>query len=65
MNGILTTAITFLFLLPGFQDLRAQEHPPFYNDIQQFRKEDSAGFPPRNAILFVGSSSFGIIQGKL
>jgi len=32
--------------------------PAFWNDIQQFRKQDSVQPPPSNAILFVGSSSF-------
>lgn len=31
---------------------------PFYKDIQALKKKDSAAFPPRNAILFIGSSSF-------
>ena len=31
---------------------------PFYNDIQSFKKQDSAHFPAKHAILFVGSSSF-------
>lgn len=32
--------------------------PAFYNDIQAFKKQDSSSFPAKNAILFVGSSSF-------
>ena len=32
--------------------------PPFWNDIQNFKKQDSIHFPPKNAILFIGSSSF-------
>ncbi len=31
---------------------------PFYEDIQAFKKQDSISFPQKNAILFVGSSSF-------
>jgi lysophospholipase L1-like esterase len=31
---------------------------PFIEDIQNFKKQDSISFPPKNAILFVGSSSF-------
>lgn len=31
---------------------------PFYQDIQAFKKADKKSFPPKNAILFVGSSSF-------
>lgn len=39
--------------------LFAQEtKPAFYDDILAFKKQDSINFPPKNAILFVGSSSF-------
>lgn len=31
---------------------------PFQNEINEFKKKDSAHFPPKSAILFVGSSSF-------
>ena len=31
---------------------------PFYDDIQNFKKQDSVDPPPADAILFVGSSSF-------
>ena len=31
---------------------------PFYEDIQAFKKQDSLNFPPKQAILLVGSSSF-------
>jgi Lysophospholipase L1 and related esterases len=34
------------------------QQPPFYNEIQAYKKQDSLQFPPKNAILFVGSSSF-------
>jgi lysophospholipase L1-like esterase len=36
----------------------AQQQVPFYNDIQNFKKQDSINPPPQHAILFVGSSSF-------
>lgn len=36
----------------------AQQAPPFFNEIEAFKKEDSVSPPPKNAILFVGSSSF-------
>jgi lysophospholipase L1-like esterase len=39
------------------QEVKA-ELPPFWNDIQNFKKQDSISFPPKNAILFIGSSSF-------
>ena len=32
--------------------------PPFYADIQHFKKQDSSHFPPQDALLFIGSSSF-------
>ncbi len=31
---------------------------PFADEIASFKKKDAASFPPANAILFVGSSSF-------
>src|SRR5512138_3881964 len=34
------------------------ELPPFWNDIQNFKKQDSTNPPPEHAILFIGSSSF-------
>src|SRR5688572_16665569 len=37
--------------------LQAQQ-PPFYEEIQAFKKQDSTRFPPKSAILFTGSSSF-------
>lgn len=40
------------------QNKPAAEHPPFWNDIQDFKKQDSVSYPPKNAILFIGSSSF-------
>jgi lysophospholipase L1-like esterase len=34
------------------------QQPPFYNEIKAFKTQDSAHFPPKHAILFIGSSSF-------
>lgn len=48
----------FLFLFLTYTHVHAQQKPPFYDEIQQFKKIDSAQFPSKNAILFVGSSSF-------
>lgn len=31
---------------------------PFANEIAAFKKQDSVSFPPKHAILFIGSSSF-------
>ncbi len=36
----------------------AQQVPPFFNEIEAFKKQDAINPPPKNAILFVGSSSF-------
>ena len=38
--------------------LHAQENPPFWEDIQAFKHQDSVQAPLQHAILFVGSSSF-------
>ncbi len=45
----------FLFFI--FLQTQAQ-NKPFYNEIQYFKKQDSSSFPPKNTILFIGSSSF-------
>src|SRR6202012_1719283 len=36
----------------------ASVQPPFWNEIAEFKKQDSLQHPPSGAILFVGSSSF-------
>lgn len=46
-----------LFLCFSAFLLRAQE-VPFFKDIQAFKKKDSLQFPPKKAVLFVGSSTF-------
>ena len=40
---------------PGGQT--SQNEAPFWNEIQAFKQQDKAQKPPKNAILFVGSSS--------
>ncbi|RZL37818.1 MAG: G-D-S-L family lipolytic protein [Pedobacter sp.] len=45
-------------LLFLFSAAQGQTQPAFYNDIQQFKKQDSIKFPPKNAVLFIGSSTF-------
>src|SRR4029079_19167114 len=49
--------IALLFLV-FVKVLIAQENPPFWDDIQAFKKQDSIKPPQKHAILFVGSSSF-------
>jgi lysophospholipase L1-like esterase len=48
---------SFFILLFICGNLEAQQ-PRYYNDIQKFKKQDSAKMPPKNTILFIGSSSF-------
>lgn len=49
--------LLFVVCLSGFSYSCAQK-PPFADDIQAFKVADSASMPPKNAIVFVGSSSF-------
>ena len=49
-------ALIVLFLT-AFVTVNAQE-APFYKEIQNFKKQDSLKFPPKNAVLFIGSSTF-------
>lgn len=34
------------------------QQAPFFKEIQNFKKKDSVQFPPKKAVLFVGSSTF-------
>lgn len=45
----------FLFV---FGVAKAQKKDVFYNEIQNFKKQDSIKFPPKKAVLFIGSSTF-------
>jgi lysophospholipase L1-like esterase len=40
------------------QESKPVADQPFWNDIQNFKKQDSVSFPPKNVILLIGSSSF-------
>ncbi|MES1250358.1 MAG: GDSL-type esterase/lipase family protein [Chitinophaga rupis] len=51
--------LLFLFAFAFFSASLAQ---PFADDIRAFKKQDSIRFPPANAILFTGSSSFRFWQ---
>jgi lysophospholipase L1-like esterase len=51
---VLLSFLSFLFYVAAAQN----GCPPFWSDIQKFKQKDSAQQPPKNAILFVGSSSF-------
>lgn len=54
--------LLFAFLLLSVAFAIAQSQPPFWNEIAAFKKADSVAFPEKNAILFVGSSSFRMWQ---
>lgn len=41
-----------------FNNVFAQNNPPFYKDIQTFKQQDQLSTPQKGAILFIGSSSF-------
>src|SRR5688572_2744258 len=66
MKNLLSLMFIALFACNAGSDKQenklATEHPPFWNDIQSFKKQDSTAFPPQNAILFIGSSSFTMWQ---
>lgn len=50
-----------IYSLPLFlswHELSAQQGLPYWEEIQEFRKQDSIQFPGKGKILFVGSSSF-------
>ena len=49
--------LIILFIISSFF-VKAQGNRPFYNEISYFKKQDSIQFPPKNAVLFVGSSTF-------
>jgi len=50
--------ILFPVCLFLFSIVLVKAQAPFYSDIQHFKRLDSAHFPAKHAILFVGSSSF-------
>ena len=47
-----------VLLFLTFPVLAQKQHPPFWKDIQQFKKQDQQNPPPKKATLFIGSSSF-------
>ncbi|MFT3843420.1 MAG: GDSL-type esterase/lipase family protein [Lacibacter sp.] len=55
MKRILIVSFLFLMTAPA---VYSQAAYPFWNDVQQFKKQDSISFPAANQILFIGSSSF-------
>ncbi len=59
LNFMLKQICCFLFAAFLSVSLLAQDsNLPYSNEVNAFRKLDSATRPPKNAILFIGSSSF-------
>jgi lysophospholipase L1-like esterase len=56
MKKFLSITTVVLLLVSTFYKAVAQ--PAFQDEIQAFKKQDRISPPPKNAILFVGSSSF-------
>jgi lysophospholipase L1-like esterase len=50
--------IIFLCTLSLSFTLFAQSDPPYYKEINAFKKQDSLQFPEKGQVLFIGSSSF-------
>ena len=51
-------SLFFLTSLLFFEATNVHAQAPFANEIKAFKTQDSTSFPSKNAILFVGSSSF-------
>jgi lysophospholipase L1-like esterase len=47
-----------VFCSSAFSSCSQPTDKPFQKEIDEFKKEDRKSFPPKDAILFVGSSSF-------
>lgn len=58
MRSTFQNILCVLFLLFTFKLSPAQKPPPFWYEIQAFKKQDSINFPGKHKILFTGSSSF-------
>ncbi|HCM33327.1 MULTISPECIES: GDSL-type esterase/lipase family protein [Chryseobacterium] len=54
MKKILTAFLLLCFTITFSQEKK----PMFWQDIQEFKKQDQQNPPPKDAILFLGSSSF-------
>lgn len=59
MKNYLKTLTIITVCLIISPSIKAQEeNPPFWDDIQDFKKQDEANPPDDHTILFIGSSSF-------
>jgi lysophospholipase L1-like esterase len=57
-TGFMKLSLLLLLFVFSGRAMAQEQKPPFWNDIQAFKKQDSASFPGTNKILFIGSSSF-------
>ncbi|MGI4751246.1 MAG: GDSL-type esterase/lipase family protein [Janthinobacterium lividum] len=57
MKKCLLFLILFLSVNFWCRNVSAQQKAPFYEEIQAFKKYDSLNPPPKNGVLFIGSSS--------
>lgn len=51
------TIVIMMILTAAVLSARAQTGFPFDNEIREFKQKDSVKFPPKNGVLFIGSSS--------
>jgi lysophospholipase L1-like esterase len=64
VKRVLKTPVSiFIFFLffscnENKQEAASEASPAYWEDIRNFKNADSLSFPPANAILFIGSSSF-------
>lgn len=57
MKSFLKFHAAIFFIALSLQNVCAQQHPAFWDEIQVFKKQDST-YQTKHAVLFVGSSSF-------
>ena len=50
--------IKLILILMVLAGMAQAQDAPFYSEIKTFKKEDSLHFPPKHAIVLLGSSSF-------
>ncbi len=50
-------SVLVLLLLSCASAYTQTDKPPFFEEVEAFKQSDSIGMPPKDAVLFVGSSS--------
>lgn len=54
---IISCLLLLVCLQVGLYSCKTKSNLPFYNEIKEFKEADKSAFPPKSAIVFVGSSS--------